>query len=106
MLSSAVVSGDAVAAASAVALQHVLDDKPGIQRIGRKRARYVRAGGNAVRDEATLRRIRALAIPPNDVLKTVAAKLGHTVAVNRTLDVEALLAIEPAVIKYLGGLAT
>jgi DNA topoisomerase-1 len=65
LLSSAVVSGDAVAAASAVALQHVLDDKPGIQRIGRgKRARYVRAGGKAVRDEATLRRIRALAIPP------------------------------------------
>jgi DNA topoisomerase-1 len=65
MLSSAVVSGDPVAAASAVSLQHVRDDTPGIQRLGRgKRFRYVRAGGKAVRDEATLRRIRALAIPP------------------------------------------
>lgn len=48
-----------------MSLQHVLDDKPGIQpRGGGKRVRHVRADGKAVRDEATLRRIRALAIPP------------------------------------------
>ena len=65
MLSSAVVSGDPVAAASAVALQHVSDDKPGIRRIGRgKRFRYVRADGKPVRDTGTLSRIRALAVPP------------------------------------------
>lgn len=65
MLSSAVVSGDPVAAASAVSLQHVRDDQPGIQRLGRgKRFRYVRAGGKPVRDTATLSRIRALVIPP------------------------------------------
>lgn len=65
LLNSAVVSGDPVAAASAVSLQHIRDDKPGLRRLGRgKRVRYVRAGGKAVRDEATLRRIRALAIPP------------------------------------------
>jgi len=65
MLSSAVVSGDAVAAASAVALQHVRDDKPGIQRVGRgKQFRYTRVGGKPVRDAGTLSRIRALAIPP------------------------------------------
>jgi DNA topoisomerase I len=65
MLSSAVVSGDPVAAASAVALQHVRDDQPGIRRLGRgRRFRYVRAGGKPVRDTATLSRIRALVIPP------------------------------------------
>jgi hypothetical protein len=39
----------------------VLDDKPGLQRIGRgQRARYVRAGGKAVRDAAALRRARVV----------------------------------------------
>src|SRR5436190_9800754 len=62
MLLSAVVRGDAVAAASAASLEYATDDKPGIRRTGKNR--YVRAGGKRVRDAGTLRRIRALAIPP------------------------------------------
>ena len=62
MLTSAVVRGDPVAAASAASLKHTTDGKPGIHR--RAKHRYVRASGNVVRDAATLRRIRALAIPP------------------------------------------
>jgi DNA topoisomerase I len=54
-----------VDSARAVGLRYVTDDQPGI---GRARAgagfRYVDAQGKAVRDEATLRRIRSLAIPP------------------------------------------
>ncbi|HLL22063.1 MAG TPA: hypothetical protein VK427_08025 [Kofleriaceae bacterium] len=65
MLTSAVLRGDPVAAAEAVALQHTTDGGPGIRRLGSpKRFRYVRADAKPVRDEATLRRIRALAIPP------------------------------------------
>jgi len=43
----------------------MVDDKPGIRRTGRaKQFRYVRANGRACRDDRTLSRIRALAIPP------------------------------------------
>ncbi|MEJ7604243.1 MAG: DNA topoisomerase IB [Kofleriaceae bacterium] len=55
---------DAVAAARAVELTYTSDDVPGIARNRRgKQFRYTR-GGKAVRDAATLSRIRALAIPP------------------------------------------
>lgn len=139
MSSSAVISGDPVAAASAVAMQHARDDKPRLQRNGRgKRARYARANGKPMRDEATLRRIRALAIPrawtdvwsadPNGHIQATGrgargcrksyvhpqlfedfnklgelAKHARRVAKtgNRAIDIDALLAIEPAVLKYL-----
>lgn len=65
LLSSAVVEGDAIAAAQAAALRHVRDDAPGLTRLKRgKSFRYVDARGRTVRDAATLARIRALAIPP------------------------------------------
>jgi DNA topoisomerase-1 len=64
-LTSAVVQGDAVAAAEAVALHYATDEEAGICRIRHgKQFRYVRAGGKSVRDRTTLSRIRALAIPP------------------------------------------
>ena len=59
------------AAAVEAGLRYVHDDRPGIRRIevaGRRRAerafRYVAADGKAVRDTATLGRIRSLVIPP------------------------------------------
>src|SRR4051794_20831526 len=56
---------DPVKAASAVALKYVNDESPGIRR---KRAgsgfNYISAQGKPVRDEETLRRIKALVIPP------------------------------------------
>lgn len=56
---------DPIADAKAVALRHSVDDKPGIRRLRRGRAFvYVRPRGGAVRDAATLTRIRMLAIPP------------------------------------------
>jgi DNA topoisomerase-1 len=65
LLASAVVDGDPVAAASAVALHHSGDDEPGLRRIKRgKKFSYRDASGAPVRDAATLSRIRALAIPP------------------------------------------
>lgn len=65
LLASAVVQGDPVAAATAVALRHTGDDEPGITRIRRgKSFTYRDASGAIVRDAATLARIRALAIPP------------------------------------------
>jgi len=46
-------------------LRWVCDDEPGLRRVRAARGfRYVDADGRPVRDEATLRRIRALAIPP------------------------------------------
>jgi DNA topoisomerase-1 len=54
-----------VDAARAAALLHVSDDRPGLRR--RKSGRgfsYARPEGETVRDLATLKRIRALAIPP------------------------------------------
>lgn len=65
LLANAVVEGDPVAAAAAVALHHSGDDEPGLRRVRRgKRFSYRTASGAAVRDAATLSRIRALAIPP------------------------------------------
>jgi len=65
LLASAVISGDPVAAASAVELVHASDDVPGLRRSRRgKGFRYLDARGKPVRDAATLARIRALAVPP------------------------------------------
>jgi DNA topoisomerase-1 len=56
---------DPVAAAEAAGLRYVLDDRPGIRRKRCGRAfRYVRPGGEPIRDDETLARIRSLAIPP------------------------------------------
>jgi len=65
LLASQVISGDPVAAASAVELVHAGDDAPGLRRLRHgKSFRYVDEQGRAVRDAATLSRIRALVIPP------------------------------------------
>ena len=65
LLAARVISGDPVAAASAVELVHASDDAPGLRRLRRgKSFRYVDEQGRTVRDAATLSRIRALAIPP------------------------------------------
>lgn len=65
LLASAVVEGDPLAAASAAALHHAHDGEGGIRRKRRgKSFAYRTAKGAAVRDAATLARIRALAIPP------------------------------------------
>ena len=65
MLDAAVIGGDPVAAASAVALSYTSDDAPGIRRVRRGKAfTYVDPRGRRVRDRPTLSRIRALAIPP------------------------------------------
>ena len=54
-----------VASARAAGLRYVSDDSPGIaRRRSGKAFRYLHADGTAVRDPATLGRIRALAIPP------------------------------------------
>jgi DNA topoisomerase-1 len=51
--------------AKAAGLRYVCDDAPGIERRRSGKAfRYVLSDGSAVRDRATLARIRALAIPP------------------------------------------
>jgi DNA topoisomerase-1 len=64
-LDSAVVDGDPVAAATAVALHHSGDDAPGLRRVRRGSGFCYRGTtGAIVRDAATLSRIRALAIPP------------------------------------------
>ena len=65
MLGSAVVEGDPLAAAEAASLNHANDERAGISRIRRGKSFVYRdARGRAVRDAATLRRIRALVIPP------------------------------------------
>jgi DNA topoisomerase-1 len=65
LLSSAVVEGDPLAAASAAALRHVTDEVPGLRRVRRGSGFGYRDGrGRPVRERATLSRIRALAIPP------------------------------------------
>jgi DNA topoisomerase-1 len=66
-------------------LIHSSDDEPGIRRRGRTRFQYVEAStGKAVRDRATLDRIRALAIPPawTDVW-ICASPNGHVQATGR-----------------------
>ena len=52
--------------ARAAGLHYVSDQSPGIRRVGTnlKNFRYVSPAGRAIRDAATLRRIRALVIPP------------------------------------------
>jgi DNA topoisomerase-1 len=51
--------------AKAAGLRFVRDDRPGIRRVRRgERFRYVGPDGTVVRDEETLGRMRALAIPP------------------------------------------
>jgi DNA topoisomerase-1 len=65
LLAAAVVRGDPIAAASAVALRHVSDEGTGIRRCRRgKSFSYADGRGRRVRDRATLARIRSLAIPP------------------------------------------
>ncbi len=59
------VRGQGEAAAIAADLRHVSDDRPGITR--RRSGRgfsYIAVDGSVVRDTASLRRIRALAVPP------------------------------------------
>jgi DNA topoisomerase-1 len=56
---------EAAAAARAASLHYVTDQRPGYRRKGSaKRFRYVDPDGAPVNDQATLERIRALAIPP------------------------------------------
>jgi DNA topoisomerase-1 len=45
-------------------LRFSTDEEPGIRRTGTKRFRYVDARGRSVTDDATMARVRALAIPP------------------------------------------
>lgn len=62
---SLVPNSDPPAAAKAAGLRYVHDDRPGIRREPDGDAfRYLDAQGAVVEDEATLKRIRALAIPP------------------------------------------
>jgi DNA topoisomerase-1 len=51
-------------AAQSAGLSYVSDDKSGIRRLRRGRGFTYKAGGKTVRDADTLRRIRALAVPP------------------------------------------
>lgn len=65
MKSPARVSPDAVEAAAAARLRYVCDRTPGIERVRRGRGFAYRASdGRPVRVLDTLRRIRALVIPP------------------------------------------
>lgn len=58
-------NSDPPAAARAAGLRYVHDDRPGIRRVPDEEGfRYVDAHGDPVEDEATLKRIRSLAIPP------------------------------------------
>lgn len=64
-LPSPVPNSDPPAAAKAAGLRYVHDDRPGIRREPDGDAfRYLDAQGAVVEDETTLKRIRALAIPP------------------------------------------
>jgi DNA topoisomerase-1 len=63
--SSPVPNTDPPAAAKAAGLRYVHDDRPGIRReAGGDGLRYFDAHGKPVEDEATLKRIKSLAIPP------------------------------------------
>jgi DNA topoisomerase-1 len=60
-----VPNADPPAAAKAAGLRYVHDDRPGIRREPAAEGfRYLDAKGEPVEDEATLKRIKALAIPP------------------------------------------
>ncbi|AVR96981.1 DNA topoisomerase IB [Pseudoduganella armeniaca] len=65
-LPSAMLAADAQAAARAAGLRYVTDGRPGLSRVPNDGAgfRYLAADGKAVEDEATLGRIKSLAIPP------------------------------------------
>lgn len=59
------IASDPAGAARAAHLRYVSDARPGIRRVRHRGGfRYVDAVGAPVRDEATLARIRSLAIPP------------------------------------------
>jgi DNA topoisomerase-1 len=61
----AIPNADPPTAAKAAGLRYVLDDRPGIRREPDKEGfRYFDARGDIIDDEATLKRIRSLAIPP------------------------------------------
>ncbi len=58
-------TAQAVQAAHDASLRYTHDDAPGLGRVANKTGfRYVDTAGKTIRDEATLARIRALAIPP------------------------------------------
>jgi DNA topoisomerase-1 len=62
---SPVPNSNPPAAAKAAGLRYVLDDRPGIRRVPENDSfRYLDARGEPIEDEATLGRIKALAIPP------------------------------------------
>jgi len=76
---------DPLAAAEQAGLEYVSDSIPGIRRVKRGQTfRYVRPDGRAVTDEATLKRIKALVIPPawSDVW-ICPSPYGHIQAVGR-----------------------
>src|SRR6185312_13547669 len=61
----AAIDRDPVHAAKAAGLRYVSDELPGIRRERKgNEFRYIAADGREVTDEATLKRIRSLAIPP------------------------------------------
>jgi DNA topoisomerase-1 len=63
--SNTVPNADPPAAARAAGLRYVHDDRPGIRREPADDGfRYIDAKGEPVEDEATLKRIKSLAIPP------------------------------------------
>jgi DNA topoisomerase-1 len=63
--SNPIPNADPPAAAKAAGLRYVHDDRPGIRREPVKDGfRYIDAKGEPVEDEATLKRIKSLAIPP------------------------------------------
>ena len=56
---------DPMKSAEAAGLRYVRDDKPGIRRVSAGEGfRYVSPDGSTINDEATLKRIRSLVIPP------------------------------------------
>jgi DNA topoisomerase I len=76
---------DPLLSARAVGLRYVRDHEPGIRRLkSGKGFRYVDPDGKAVTDEATLRRIRSLVIPPAWTDVWICARPdGHLQAVGR-----------------------
>jgi DNA topoisomerase I len=73
------------ASAAAAGLRYVNDGRlPGIRRLGRRRVRYVDAGGRIVSQRAVLDRIKSLAIPPAWTNVWICPnELGHVQATGR-----------------------
>ncbi len=73
--------------ATEAGLRYVTDDKPGLSRVRAGRGfRYLDASGAPVRDPASLRRIRALAIPPAWTVVWICARAdGHIQATGRDI---------------------